>query len=52
MDKYAEGEAKGRAEGLAEGEVKLNKERREIAKNLLKQGVGVEVIVMSTGLTR
>lgn len=47
-----EGEAIGEARGLAEGEAKLNKERREIAANLLKQSIGIEIVIMSTGLTR
>ena len=46
------GEARGKAEGLAEGEAKLNKERRDIAKNLLKQGVSIGIVMTSTGLTR
>ena len=40
MDKYAEGKAEGKAE-----------EKREIAKNMLEQGVTVEIVVLSTGLT-
>lgn len=48
----AEGKAEGMAEGMAEGEAKLNKERREIAKNLLKQGISIEVVMVSTGVSR
>jgi predicted transposase/invertase (TIGR01784 family) len=47
-----EGFSEGKAEGKAEGEEKLNKERRDIAKNLLKQGVSIEIVMTSTGLTR
>lgn len=47
-----EGEAIGEARGLAEGEIKLNKERREIATNLFKQSIGIGIVIMSTGLTR
>ena len=48
----AEGKAEGEAIGEARGEEKLNKERREIAKNFLKQGIGIEIVMTSTGLTR
>ena len=41
------------AKGIAEGEVKgrMN-EKREIAKTLLKQGVSIEIVMVSTGLMR
>ena len=47
-----EGKAEGEAIGEARGEEKLNKERREIAKNFLKQGISTEIVMTSTGLTR
>ena len=49
---FSEGEVQGKAKGLAEGEAKLNNERREIAKNLLKQGISIEIVITSTGLPR
>ncbi len=41
------------AKGIAEGEAKgrMN-EKREIAKTLLKQGVSIEIVMVSTGLIR
>ena len=48
----AAGKVAGKAAGLAEGEAKLSKERLEIAKNLLNQGVGIGIVITSTGLTR
>lgn len=47
-DGFAEGKAEGRAEGLAEGEA--NK-AREIAFELLKKQIPVEIISETTGLT-
>ena len=44
LDRYIQGKAEGRAEGKAE-------EKQEIAKNLLLQGVAVELVMMGTGLT-
>jgi predicted transposase/invertase (TIGR01784 family) len=61
LDKFIEGEAKGRiegeakgriegkAEGLVEGEAK---ERRNIAKKLLRRGVSIDIVVEDTELTR
>jgi predicted transposase/invertase (TIGR01784 family) len=48
MDKYVEGKAEGKAEGIAEGKAE---EKRVIAKNLLEQGIAIDVIAASTGLT-
>jgi predicted transposase/invertase (TIGR01784 family) len=45
----AEGEAKGKAEGKAEGEELAT---HRIAINMLTQGVSIEIVVRSTGLTR
>ena len=44
----AEGEAKGKAEGLAEGEAKA---KLDLAKLLLNQGVDINIITKTTGLT-
>jgi predicted transposase/invertase (TIGR01784 family) len=58
---YAEGEAKGRAEGIeegrAEGEAKgreegIASEKIKIAKSLLNQKVDLNIISQSTGLTK
>ena len=51
-DGFAEGEAKGKAEGLAEGEARgEEKKAREIALELLKKKIPVEIIYETTGLT-
>lgn len=56
LDSYTEGktagEAIGEARGKALGEAKLKNERRDIARALLKQGVSIDIVMMSTGLTR
>lgn len=44
----AEGIAKGREEGIAEGQ---NLEKRQIAANLKKQGLSIEIIANCTGLS-
>ena len=44
-DKYIE----GKTEGIAEGRVE---EKKEIAKNFLKQGIAIEIVMSGTGLTR
>jgi predicted transposase/invertase (TIGR01784 family) len=44
----AEGKAEGRAEGIAEGQ---NLEKRQIAANLKKQGLSIEIIANCTGLS-
>ena len=44
----AEGRAEGRAEGIAEGQ---NLEKRQIAANLKKQGLPIEIIANCTGLS-
>ena len=44
----AEGKAEGRAEGIAEGQ---NLEKRQIAANLKKQGLPIEIIANCTGLS-
>ena len=44
----AEGEAKGKAEGLAEGEAKA---KLAMAKSLLEQGVNIDIITKTTGLS-
>ncbi len=47
-----EGEAKGLAEGLAEGEVKGElKGKRETAKNMLREGLPIDMIGRITGLS-
>ena len=47
-----EGHREGKAEGIEEGiEQGAKAEKIEIAKNLLKAGVDIETIVLSTGLT-
>ena len=46
---FAKGEAKGKAEGKAEG---IEERNIAIAKNLLAQGLDIEVIVKATGLSR
>ena len=43
------GRAEGEAKGIAEGEAKRN---QEIARNLLAQGVAIEVIAAATGLSK
>ena len=48
----ADGYAEGKAKGLAEGEEKLNHAKQTIAKNLLNQGISVEIVMASTGFTR
>lgn len=48
----AEGRAEGRAEAIAEGRAEGEREARiQIARNLKKAGIPVEVIVKSSGLT-
>ena len=42
-----EGHDKGRAEGLAEGQTK---EKKQIAQNMLKEGMAVSLICKMTGL--
>ena len=44
----AEGKAEGRAEGIAEGQ---NLEKRQIAANLKKEGLPIEIIANCTGLS-
>ena len=44
----AEGKAEGRAEGLAEGEANA---KLAMAKLLLEQGIDIEIIIKTTGLT-
>ena len=44
----AESIAKGREEGIAEGQ---NLEKRQIAANLKKQGLSIEIIANCTGLS-
>jgi predicted transposase/invertase (TIGR01784 family) len=39
-------------EGRKEGREKAKQEKLQIAKNLLKSGVSIEVIMKSTGLSR
>jgi len=46
-DAYSKGEAKGKVDGLEEGELKG---RLEIAKNLLAEGLNVKLIAKTTGL--
>ena len=53
---FAEGEAKGKAKGLAEGKAKglaegEAKARLAMAKSLLEQGVDMDIITKTTGLT-
>jgi len=48
IDGMAEGEAKGRAEGETKGR---NERNMEIAKNLLKQNVAIDIISNATGLS-
>lgn len=45
---WIEGHADGRAEGIAEGQ---NLEKRQIAANLKKQGLPIEIIANCTGLS-
>ena len=48
----AEGKAEGRAEGIAEGIAEgQNLEKRQIAANLKKQGLPIEIIANCTGLS-
>ena len=50
--RYSYGYKEGRSEGLAEGEtIGAAQEKREIAKNLKKSGIPIDVIAKSTGLT-
>ncbi len=58
-EKYAkekgieEGKAQGLAEGKAEGRIEgMTLKEREIAKNLLKQKVNMQIIMNATGLTK
>ena len=44
----SEGEEKGKAEGLAEGK---NAARCEMARNLLKEGLSMDLICRTTGLS-
>ena len=48
IDKFAEGEAVGEARGEARGRID---EKYGIAKNLLKSGVDVKIVIDTTGLT-
>ena len=51
-DKYTEGRAEGLIEGEARGEVRGDKTATyRIAKNQLKRGVAIEIIMEDTGLT-
>jgi predicted transposase/invertase (TIGR01784 family) len=50
-DSYRDGETKGLAKGLAEGEAKLLNEKKVIAKKLLAQGLSKDVVKEITGLT-
>ena len=47
-DGYDDGKEEGKAEGLEEG---AKKEKIEIAKNLLKDGISIEVVSKNTGLS-
>ena len=48
----SEGEAKGKAEGLAKGKAEgKNEARCETARNLLKEGLSVDLICRTTGLS-
>ena len=47
----AEGLEKGRAEGLEKGRAELEKERKEIARNLLTMNMDIKQIAKATGLT-
>jgi predicted transposase/invertase (TIGR01784 family) len=48
-----EGRAEGREEGIQIGHEKGRKEREiEVAKNLLKAGVSVDIIAQTTGLLK
>lgn len=49
IGKYDEGIAKGKAEGLAEGKAEM---RREIAKNQLRRGIALEIVIEDTGLNQ
>ena len=50
--RYSYGYKEGRSEGLAEGEtIGAAQEKREIAKNLKKSGIPIDVIAKNTGLT-
>ena len=46
----AEGLEKGRAEGLEKGRAELEKERKEIARNLLTMNMDIKQIAKATGL--
>lgn len=48
IEGHADGRAEGRAEGIAEGQ---NLEKRQIAANLKKQGLPIEIIANCTGLS-
>ncbi len=53
VSNYEVGEQKGKEEGLKEGEKKGKKEMSiEIAKNLLKAGIDINIIEQSTGLSK
>ena len=47
----AEGLEKGRGEGLEKGRAELEKERKEIARNLLTMNMDIKQIAKATGLT-
>ena len=47
----AEGRVEGRAEERAKGEVRLRERETEIALNMLKNGVSIEIVSNSTGLS-
>ncbi|MEM7496110.1 MAG: hypothetical protein AAF471_08385 [Myxococcota bacterium] len=52
-DGHREGEKKGREEGYREGrEEGQKKEKRQVARNMRALGLGVDVIVQATGLSR
>ena len=48
---FLEGEEKGRAEAKAEAEAKAWQEKQESARNLKKNGVPVDIIASSLGLS-
>lgn len=52
IEGHADGRAEGRAEGIAEGIAEgQNLEKRQIAANLKKQGLSIEIIANCTGLS-
>lgn len=52
IEGHADGRAEGRAEGIAEGIAEgQNLEKRQIAANLKKQGLPIEIIANCTGLS-